>query len=520
GMNWSGAQVQRLIMETAEQSDIFYILITDKDGRIVAHNQPLVIGKTHGLDLEQSKIGDTISWRIITLENGRSVFEVYRRFNPSAGKIVFPGHRMFSHDWFSPHMIPERLKPPVQTIFVGLAMAPIEQIIEENIRQKIIVAIILLMYGLLGIVSIFIAQNYRATRASLSRIKAYSDAIVDSMPIGLIFIGEDGRIAGVNEISQKLLMISASDVAAKPAQDVLPQQINDLMRPSRVRRDIVTRDITVSVGGKNILLEASMSTLRDDEDTFLGNIILLRDISEIEGLKKEIQRKERLASLGSLAAGIAHEIRNPLSSIKGFATYFKERYREIPEDQKTAEIMIGEVERLNRVIGQLLEFARPLDIKKQHTSVRDLVSDSLKMISHQAQERHISLDSDGMEHGPVFASIDPDRIRQVLLNIFLNALEAMDDGGALAVSVKTDTLNAQVAITITDTGCGIDREDLGRIFDPYFTTKQSGTGLGLAIAHKIIEAHAGELRVKSQKEVGTSISILLPLDSQDTEELT
>ncbi|MDT8274012.1 MAG: histidine kinase dimerization/phospho-acceptor domain-containing protein, partial [Desulfomonilia bacterium] len=407
GMNWSGAQVQRLIMETAEQPDILYILITDKDGRIVAHNQPLVIGRTHGQNLDHDTMGGRrIAWRIITLENGSSVFEVYRRFNPSGGRIFYPGQRMFPQDWFSPHMIPENMKPPSQTIYVGLAMAPIEQIIKENIRQKIVVAVILLMYGLLGIVSIFIAQNYRMTRASLSRIKAYSDTIVNSMPIGLIFIGEDAKIAAVNETSQNLLMISAPEVIGKPARDMLPQQIIDLMRPSRTRRDIITRDITTPVGGKSLLLEASLSTLRDDENHFLGNIILLRDISEIEGLKKEIQRKERLASLGSLAAGIAHEINNPLSSIKGFATYFKERYRDVPEDQKTADIMIGEVERLNRVIGQLLEFARPMDIRRRETSLGELISDSLEIISRQAEEKHVTIHTDGIPREPVLAHLD------------------------------------------------------------------------------------------------------------------
>jgi len=518
GMNWSGAQVQRLIMETAEQPDILYILITDKDGRIVAHNQPLAIGKTHGTELEQGSIGPRLSWRIIHLDDGRSIFEVHRRFNPSGGRIIFPGQRMFHQDWFSPHMIPENLKPPVQTIFIGLAMAPIEQIIGENIRQKVIVAVILLMYGLLGIVSIFIAQNYRTARASLSLIKAYSDTIVNSMPIGLIFIGEEGNIAALNETSQNLLMITATNVIGKPARDVLPEQINDLMRPSRTRRDIITRDITTPVGGKNLLLEASVSTLRDEENHFLGNIILLRDISEIEDLKKEIQRNERLASLGSLAAGIAHEIRNPLSSIKGFATYFKERYRDVPEDQKTADIMIGEVERLNRVIGQLLEFARPMNIRPRETSLDKLIADSLEMVSRQADENRITISSSSGSPSPVLAHVDPDRIRQVLLNIFFNALEAMDEGGRLSVNLDTDTHQSQAVVRVSDTGGGIDPESVGRIFDPYFTTKPSGTGLGLAIAHKIVEAHAGQIRVSSRPREGTTISVMLPLEGSDHQE--
>jgi two-component system sensor histidine kinase HydH len=259
-----------------------------------------------------------------------------------------------------------------------------------------------------------------------------------------------------------------------------------------------------------MIFEASASILRDDANTFLGHIILLRDITEIEHLKREMVRKERLASIGSLAAGVAHEIRNPLSSIKGFATYFKERYRNVQEDQKIADIMIGEVERLNRVIGQLLEFARPMDLKIVPSSVLELVSHSLKMIEKQAAAKHIVINSGGLTNDPCYASIDPDKIGQVMLNICLNAIEAMDEGGTLSVAIENNDNRSKIIVRVSDTGDGITEEDLAHIFDPYFTTKQSGTGLGLTIVHKIIEAHAGEIKVESKPGGGTTVSVTLP----------
>jgi two-component system sensor histidine kinase HydH len=498
GMGWSGIQVQRLIMETAESPDILYILITDKDGKIVAHNQPFNINKDYGLEIDQLRLGRILKWRILKDDKGGKVFEVYRRFHPSrSGMTIRKRKSKSEHDWFYPHMLPKIERPPIQTIYVGLNMQPVEQIISESIKQKIFLAVILSMYGLLGIVSIVIAQNYRSTKASLTKIKAFSDTLVENMPIGLIFIGDKGNLVTLNDVSEQLLMLSAPDVTGKKADEVLPEQITRLVEEIQGPHDIAVHDLTIPLQDKIMVCEASASFLTDDEETFLGYIILLRDITEIEHLKREMERKERLAAIGSLAAGVAHEIRNPLSSIKGFATYFKERYRDVPEDLKIAAIMVGEVERLNRAISQLLDLSRPMDLRIETASLVDLTNRSLEMITKQAEDKNITIDLSGMPADTCYALIDPDKVGQVLLNIFLNATESMENGGNLSVSIMLDEKSSSYIVKIRDTGHGIAPEDLPRIFDPYFTTKQSGTGLGLAIVHRIMEAHKGEIKVES-----------------------
>jgi two-component system sensor histidine kinase HydH len=201
-----------------------------------------------------------------------------------------------------------------------------------------------------------------------------------------------------------------------------------------------------------------------------------------------------------------------LSSIKGFATFFKERYRDRPEDKKTADIMIQEVDRLNRVISQLLEFARPMDINKQRVSIHMVIQDTLKMIEGQAKEKEIIIHADlSPDVGDVF--IDPDKIIQVFLNLYLNAIEATQRGGTLSVSLSPQN-ERTIRIDISDTGRGIDPNELAHVFDPYFTTRPTGTGLGLAIVHKIIEAHDGEIRVDSVKGKGTTLSIFLPTERE------
>ena len=204
----------------------------------------------------------------------------------------------------------------------------------------------------------------------------------------------------------------------------------------------------------------------------------------------------------------AHEIRNPLSSIKGFATYFKERYQDSPQDQKTADIMIAEVDRLNRVVGQLLEFARPVSISPKPTHLENLLKDSIRLVEQQAGEKDVTIKaicSAKRNEG----YLDPDRINQVLLNLYLNAIESMQPGGVLTVQLLEEN-DDHIEIKVADTGCGIERNDLARIFDPYFTTKSSGTGLGLAIAHNIIEAMGGQIGVEGRPGQGTTFRLTIP----------
>jgi len=261
--------------------------------------------------------------------------------------------------------------------------------------------------------------------------------------------------------------------------------------------------------GAVVPLDIIISPLQGDDDTLLGYIALFRDLSEIQNLKSEVERSRRLASLGKLAAGIAHEIRNPLSSIKGFATYFKERYQDVPADQETADIMIQEVERLNRVIGQLLEFARPVSIEKRLTNVLELLRQSLKLVEGDAAQKKIRVALEEGSFSGKLVDIDPDRIKQVLLNLYLNALEAMGEGGILTVAVRQKE-PGMIEIEIRDTGKGISKEDLTHVFDPYFTRKPSGTGLGLAIVHKIMESHHGEIHIESAVGKGTKVILSLP----------
>jgi two-component system, NtrC family, sensor histidine kinase HydH len=510
GLRGGSFELQRLLTETAQQQDIDYIIVTDERGTILAHDDPARIGEMHGKELDLDRIAklETVEWRRVSGPEGSDVFEVFRRFAPTrppprglrGGRMRGTWQRDF----------PElEQKEGREIIFVGLDMGPLDAARKEDMRHTLLMASVLLLIGFAGVVLLFLAQAYRATRSSLTRIQAFSDRVVENMPVGLVAVDENEKVVSLNRAAEEILAGPEATALASPA--VVPSEMSDLsseLKPGE--REVIEKEIACRLAdGRVLSLDVSISLLQDDEGKAMGHIILFRDMTEIQALKREIETSRRLASLGRLAAGIAHEIRNPLSSIKGFATYFRERYRDNQEDRNTAEIMIKEVDRLNRVISQLLDFTRPMALQKKPISIQVLIQHSLKMIERQASSGGVVIRAD-VDSSLGEIAVDFDLISQVLLNLYLNALEAMDEGGTLSVSCSEGAGNQGLKISVADTGTGIEGQNLEHIFDPYFTTKQTGTGLGLAIVHKIIEAHGGEVRVESEAGQGTTVALFLP----------
>ncbi|MBW2603421.1 MAG: PAS domain-containing protein [Deltaproteobacteria bacterium] len=510
GMSWNEFQLQKLLTETAQQSDIRYLLVTDVNGTVLAHDNPGYIGQNHGRGLNLKKISHlkTVQWRIVRTPDGKKIFEVFSKFSPvEGGPGMGPGRMMF-HMWFQRGMNEPRDIPfssPI--IFVGLDMTSIEDAVRADTRHAVIMGIILLLVGFAGIVLLFLAQSYRVTKMSLSRIKAFSDNLVTNMPIGLVALDDNQRITSLNNVAGSVLKLLPAEVIGENAEKVLPAELWHLLKNLNVEKGVVEKEIDCTVQkGEVIPLEISATLLNDEDGTFLGYVVLFKDLSEVRSLRKEIARSQRLASVGRLAAGVSHEIRNPLSSIKGFATYFKERYYDVPENQQISNLMIQEVDRLNRVVGQLHEFARPIIVSKKPIQIKAFLKDSLKLIERQASEAFISIKTDfDSEIDEIL--IDPDRINQVLLNLYLNAIESMDNGGSLTVMLVKNSKKNGIEIKVSDTGTGITEEDLAQIFDPYFTTKASGTGLGLAIVYNIMEAHGGEITIESHLGQGTVVTL-------------
>jgi two-component system sensor histidine kinase HydH len=499
GMQWGSFEIQKLLIDTARQPGVEYLIITDLKGTIIADSDPAMVGEAYGTELEsagEAKSGQAY-WRQITRkeqvepgspEKTNNTFEVYHYFSLS--------------DSNSPDSI----------IFLGLDMDPVISARNRDIMHTVVIASILLFLSVAGILFLLLALAYRSARSSLARAEAMSETLIRNMPIGLVALDMAGKFVSLNETAESLLGLKSEDILGRGSAGVLTDALLDAIEAVRAgageKSGTFSTEAQCRLGGReNVTLEIMAALLRDENGESLGTVVLFRDLTEMRQLREEIARSQRLASIGNLAAGVAHEIRNPLSSIKGFATYFKERYRDNPEDSGTAQIMIEEVDRLNRVISQLLELSRPSGVRLERRDVCALVRHVLVLAREQAGVRGISIAA-GLPDAPVFAYLDQDKMEQALLNVLLNAIQASRDNGSICVAVASD--GGRVRIEVADEGRGISEKDLPRIFDPYFTTSPSGTGLGLAIVSKIVEAHRGEIRVDSREGHGTKIEILIP----------
>jgi two-component system sensor histidine kinase HydH len=520
GMMWGGDQVQRLIEETARQPDILYLAVTDQDGVVQAHNDRNRIGTQFldGVTMKALHPETKEQWRLTDNADRQRVFELYRYFRPLSNAGIGMRERMASmmrrrgmmmgqgNEWW----LRSKRSDSDLIIFVGLDVEPFEDARREDIRNTIIISAILLLLGVGGFLSVIYAQNYRLTRRSLQDTSAFADEVVTNLPVGLIATDRNGNIAFFNAAAEKITGIKFDDARGKGASEALPDHWCGLEDNLMQGQPILEQEMECSFSNrKTVPLSVSASRIVNEDGEFVGNIIILRDLGEVRRLQEEVRRKEKLAALGRLAGGVAHEIRNPLSSIKGLATYFGSKFAEESEDKESANVMVREVDRLNRVVSELLELARPSELKLKHADINELLAHSVRLVQQDAQAKNIEINLSTSDDVPLI-QVDSDRLSQCLLNIYLNAIQAMGEGGILSVKSLLRK-NGTVKVEIGDTGKGISPNDLKKVFDPYFTTKPSGTGLGLAIVHKIIEAHQGNIKVESTPGKGTVFSIVLPI---------
>ena len=520
GMMWGGDQLQILIEETARQPDILYLAVTDNDGVVLAHNDRNKIGTQFldGVSIKALHPETSEQWRLTDNADRQRVFELYRYFRPISNAGIGMPERTAAmmrrrgmmmgrgNDWW----LPSNRSDNNQIIFVGLDVAPFEAARREDIRNTIIISVILLILGVGGFLSVIYAQSYRLTRRSLQDTSAFADEVVINLPVGLIATDRNTKIAFFNPAAEKITGIRFDDALGKDASEALPDHWCGLEENLMQGQPIFEQEMDCSFSNqKAIPLSVSASRIVNEEGEFVGNIIILRDLGEVRRLQEEVRRKEKLAALGRLAGGVAHEIRNPLSSIKGLATYFGSKFAEESEDREAANVMVREVDRLNRVVSELLELARPSELKLKHTDINALLTHSVRLVQQDARTKNIEINLSTGNDVPVI-QVDSDRLSQCLLNIYLNAIQSMDEGGVLSIKSFPGE-NGTIKVEIGDTGKGISSIDLKKVFEPYFTTKPSGTGLGLAIVHKIIEAHQGNIQVESTPGKGAVFSIVLPI---------
>jgi len=389
-------------------------------------------------------------------------------------------------------------------------MSELERVVRQDRIQVVFLAIALLLVGLGGLISLWAAQSYRVAQETLGNVQAFTGQLISRLPVGIIATDREGRINTINGAAASMIGRLREQAVGNWPAAVLPPDLNDLLAGSRDPGELLDREMSLAPPeGGPLTVSVSVVPVTNQEGAVMGRVLLIYDLTELKELEKRVRRHDRLVSLGKMAAGVAHEVRNPLSSIKGFATFLGSKFAAGSKEEEIASLLVAEVERLNRTISELLNYARPLPLQLAPVALGDLVRSSLQLVSSDARELGVAISTELAPELPCISG-DGDRLNQVLLNLYLNAFQAMAAGGKLTVIARHLPASRKVELIVEDTGTGIGPEILERIMDPYFTTKASGTGLGLAIAQKIVDEHEGEIRFENREGGGVRATVTLP----------
>lgn len=359
--------------------------------------------------------------------------------------------------------------------------------------------------------------------------KIYNDILLENLTTGVVAADADGKITVFNQEAEQITGLSTDGVEPTIADlpSVLSEVFEETLASGERQQD---REVSFRTRAGNVYVRASSSTFRGQNGELLGALMVFTDITALKKMEQQIRRSDRLASLGTLSAGMAHEIKNPLVSIKTFAQLLPERYNESDFRETFSTLIVHEIDRIDSLVNQLLRFARPAKPLLRPMHVHEILEKTLLLLQHRLYQKEIKLTrSWDAEIDTIKA--DSDQLEQVFLNFFLNAMDAMKTGGQLSVSTEIrsgDALVSQMStngddthealrISIRDTGEGIKPEDIPHVFDPFFTTKDYGTGLGLSVVHGIIQEHGGQIEVESELAKGTAFHIFLPLVRFDQE---
>lgn len=355
---------------------------------------------------------------------------------------------------------------------------------------------------------IFIETIDLATTLRENRI--YQQSLLENLPSGVIAVDKENHVIVFNQEAERITGLQKENVLGRKFEDVIPHALQKLLKELFNKKNEL-RNIEVELNKGNSIavpLMVNGSCFYSPDSVVLGAQLIFSDISQLRVLQGQLDRNKRLASLGILAAGIAHEIRNPLVALKTFSQLLPEKFQDNEFRTNYAKVVIPEIERIDRLVEQLLIFARPRPSKMEKTDLVSLIESMLLLFKVQTMFNGISFvkhyDKDHIE-----ITADPEKIKQALWNIILNSSEALTGRNGV-ISIVLKNAGENVSIIIEDNGCGISEENMSKIFEPLFSTKPHGTGLGLPIVNEIIAQHNGRIHIESKEGIGTKVTVILP----------
>lgn len=499
---WEEGVLENLLLETAREAGALLLMIAAPDGSIVSAGGTLDPGKLdRKLTQNPPRTGSPPQGYFLIDEQ----IYVYRKALRGVG--ARPRGRMGG---MMGRKSPINPIPKDSWILIMLDASGPLSLGNQNKRVTILLAILLAAAasGILG--WIFWSQRAREATAALMRTESYAQQLVLRMPAGLILTDPAGRVQMVNPAAESLLKISGSELLSRDVQSLFPEDLLPF-------HSIVAGDsLPISEGqlsteaGSDMKISLSATPLADKSGAITNVLVLFQDVSEFQALRERLVHAERLAEIGQIASTVAHEIRNPLSSIRGFAQLLTGK---VPEDhRKYTKVMVEEVDRLNRVVTGLLSYTKAEAPEPDVWPVPDILEHVRTLAGSDGDTRGVTIELEPVREDLVW-TFDRDMLIQALLNLVMNALEASEHGQTVLLGARVQ--GNSLLFTVTDQGPGINEEEADMVFTLFYTTRDGGTGLGLALVRKTAELHGGSASVsRAGPDGGTIATLELPEDSK------
>ncbi len=358
-----------------------------------------------------------------------------------------------------------------------------------------------------------ISQSVNNLAQALRETRTLNDLIIENAADGVIAIDRQGDVTTMNPAAEVITGYQRHELVGQPYSMLFDntQFYSPVLDTLEHGTEHVALEISFPGRDRTIEISVTTSRIHNTHGEMIGALVIFSDLTARKETQRRMAQAERLATLGELMAGVAHEVRNPLTAIRGYVQILRQQTTD-PIHQEYLSVVIKEIDSINKVIQQLLDFSRPRHGQWQQVSLNALVEETLVLVQTAGVQARIDFISElDNELSPI--SADRELLKQVLLNILINAVQAISARGKIRIRTWQYS-DSQQAISIEDNGCGIDLSLQKKIFDPFFTTKASGTGLGLALSQRIINAHPGDIRVTSLPGYGATFTLILPINPQ------
>lgn len=504
---WDESLIEALVEEAGREKSIAYLYLCAADGRVLHHSISSVEGtiSTWNPKLTPEK---PVAKRVRKLNAGNLIFDTAKVFMSIPSQTALLEHyRQSFHSHYG------------DTIILGLHMDSYEAARRSDLRHALIMGGIVVALGSGALFFLLVIQNVYTLDRSLRKTRDLNRQIISSMADGLICLDAKGRIVVANPLARNLLHLADGKLSGLNLDAFLDLDRTGIRQTLETGRPIINREITFQEPkGAEVPISISATPISGRAEEKAGVVILIRDLREIKRLEADVRRSEKLAAIGRLAAGVAHEVRNPLSSIRGFAGHLATVLKHRPKEKECAQIMVSEVDRINRVISDLLYLSRRRSPEIAPVAAMDLLTHVKNLTVAEAGERGITILCK-VDEALTEIMIDRNQMTQVLLNLTINALSAVEDNsGVIELGCARVEDGDALCIWVKDNGGGIAADEQEQIFEPFYTRREDGTGLGLAVSRNIIAAHGGTIAVYSPPNdalQGACFEIRLPLKVEE-----